>query len=183
SIVPTSAMPLRDLGLKKLWSAVRAGSRTDSCAGGGNNNGGSRCEEAGLGGGGGEDTEPRGGPPTCSLPLLQVWPSQDSPRGEADGQSFVFPTEDGSGPSMELGLQHDSGIDSVQHNLNLKKSNLRALYLGREPFIREKFFCCASFKIGLHESGSGVNTCMNSFHELFISLTGLHKVYSKDNFI
>lgn len=29
--------------------------------------------------------------PACSLPLLQVWPSQDSPRGEADGQSFVFP--------------------------------------------------------------------------------------------
>lgn len=29
--------------------------------------------------------------PTCSLPLLQVWPSQDSPRGEADGQSFIFP--------------------------------------------------------------------------------------------
>jgi hypothetical protein len=29
--------------------------------------------------------------PTCSLPLLQIWPSQDdSPRGEADGQSFVF---------------------------------------------------------------------------------------------
>lgn len=30
--------------------------------------------------------------PTCSLPLLQVWPSQDSPRGEADGQSFTFAT-------------------------------------------------------------------------------------------
>ncbi|KAL9702346.1 hypothetical protein quinque_005864 [Culex quinquefasciatus] len=34
---------------------------------------------------------PARNPPTCSLPLLQVWPSQDSPRGEADGQSFVFP--------------------------------------------------------------------------------------------
>ncbi|XP_058466499.1 uncharacterized protein LOC131439471 [Malaya genurostris] len=34
---------------------------------------------------------PHGNPPACSLPLLQVWPSQDSPRGEADGQSFVFP--------------------------------------------------------------------------------------------
>ncbi|XP_069698184.1 uncharacterized protein [Periplaneta americana] len=105
-------MPLRDLGLKKLWSAVRAGSRNDSCAGGGNN-GGDRCEEAGLGGGG-EDQESRGGPPVCSLPLLQVWPSQDSPRGEADGQSFVFPTEDGAAASGEHGLQHDSGIDSVQ---------------------------------------------------------------------
>lgn len=26
----------------------------------------------------------------CSLPLLQIWPSSDSPRGEADGQSFIF---------------------------------------------------------------------------------------------
>lgn len=28
--------------------------------------------------------------PACSLPLLQIWPSQDSPRGEGDGQSFIF---------------------------------------------------------------------------------------------
>ncbi|PNF20052.1 hypothetical protein B7P43_G05269 [Cryptotermes secundus] len=105
-------MPLRDLGLKKLWSAVKAGNRSDS-GGGGSSNGGNRCEEAGLGGGG-EDPEPRGSLPACSLPLLQVWPSQDSPRGEADGQSFVFPTDDGAASSGELGLQHDSGIDSVQ---------------------------------------------------------------------
>jgi hypothetical protein len=104
-------MPLRDLGLKKLWSAVKAGSRSDSggC--------GSRCEEVALGGGS-DEPGPRGGPPACSLPLLQVWPSQDSPRGEADGQSFVFPTEDGGEPSGELGLQHDSGIDSVQVNVS-----------------------------------------------------------------
>lgn len=108
-------MPLRDLGLKKLWSAVKAGSRSDS--GGCGSNGGNRCEEIGLGGGS-EDPGPRGGPPACSLPLLQVWPSQDSPRGEADGQSFVFPTEDGGEPSGELGTQHDSGIDSVQVNIS-----------------------------------------------------------------
>ncbi|XP_054734793.1 uncharacterized protein DDB_G0271670 [Anastrepha obliqua] len=52
--------------------------------------------------------------PTCSLPLLQVWPSQDSPRGEADGQSFVFPviaetstsSSSGAGSSSTTG---DSG--------------------------------------------------------------------------
>lgn len=87
---------------------------------------------------------PARNPPTCSLPLLQVWPSQDSPRGEADGQSFVFPlaVDDQSGSStglLQTSLQHvavasssstgdlrrnslfvdqlqagDSGIDSVQ---------------------------------------------------------------------
>ncbi|XP_050091282.1 uncharacterized protein LOC126574913 isoform X1 [Anopheles aquasalis] len=60
--------------------------------------------------------------PVCSLPLLQVWPSQDSPRGEADGQSFVFPivTDDqqnnGRRNSLFVDQLHagDSGIDSVQ---------------------------------------------------------------------
>lgn len=28
--------------------------------------------------------------PACSLPLLQIWPSQDSPRSDPDGQSFIF---------------------------------------------------------------------------------------------
>lgn len=46
----------------------------------------------------------------CALPLLQVWPSQDSPRGEADGQSFVFPPDEG----LEAFNPHDSGIESVQ---------------------------------------------------------------------
>ncbi|XP_008210101.1 uncharacterized protein LOC100122666 isoform X2 [Nasonia vitripennis] len=45
-------------------------------------------------------TEPRGG-----LPLLQVWPS-DSPRGEADGQAFVFPDVQDN--------VNDSGIESIQ---------------------------------------------------------------------
>jgi hypothetical protein len=110
-------MPLRDLGLKKLWSAVKAGSRND--AGGGGN----RCEEAGLGGGG-EDPERRGGPPACSLPLLQVWPSQDSPRGEADGQSFVFTSDDGGATSGDLSVQNDSGIESVQVMLSGQRVNL-----------------------------------------------------------
>ncbi|XP_058128372.1 uncharacterized protein LOC131285917 [Anopheles ziemanni] len=62
--------------------------------------------------------------PTCSLPLLQVWPSQDSPRGEADGQSFVFPIIADDQQSSSNGRRNslfvdqlqagDSGIDSVQ---------------------------------------------------------------------
>ncbi|XP_014212862.1 uncharacterized protein LOC106642559 [Copidosoma floridanum] len=45
-------------------------------------------------------SEPRGG-----LPLLQVWPSE-SPRGEADGQAFVFPDVQDN--------VNDSGIESIQ---------------------------------------------------------------------
>lgn len=85
-------MPLRDL--RRLWGS-RQQSAVPSDSGG---------EESG---GGGQDTEAKG-PTLCSLPLLQVWPSQDSPRGEADGQSFVFPGEESTAP------QNDSGIESVQ---------------------------------------------------------------------
>lgn len=46
----------------------------------------------------------------AQLPLLQVWPSQDSPhKPEAGGQHFIFNCEDVSST-----LQNDSGIDSVQ---------------------------------------------------------------------
>lgn len=44
------------------------------------------------------------------LPLLQVWPSQDSPRKpEKEGQHFIFSCDDVSST-----MQNDSGIDSVQ---------------------------------------------------------------------
>nr|CAD7262347.1 unnamed protein product [Timema shepardi] len=108
-------MPLRDLGLRKLWSAVRPG-RSNSI---------SKCEAGIADGdlakassnesGDEEETGPTSGPPACSLPLLQVWPSQDSPRGEADGQSFVFPgADEGANGFFDLSVQHDSGIDSIQ---------------------------------------------------------------------
>ncbi|KAK9509998.1 hypothetical protein O3M35_004877 [Rhynocoris fuscipes] len=61
---------------------------------------------------GGQDPE-CAGEPKPSLPLLQVWPSQDSPRGEADGQSFVFLPNDEQ-HSASSSAHHDSGIDSVQ---------------------------------------------------------------------
>ncbi|XP_058795566.1 uncharacterized protein LOC131666721 isoform X2 [Phymastichus coffea] len=43
--------------------------------------------------------------PASGLPLLQVWPS-DSPRGEADGETFVF-------PDVQENI-NDSGIESIQ---------------------------------------------------------------------
>lgn len=51
--------------------------------------------------------------------FLQVWPSTDSPRGEADGQSFIFPVcaEDAvSTTSVHFYETHhnDSGIESIQ---------------------------------------------------------------------
>lgn len=84
-------MPLRDL--RRLWSS-RHQSTLPSDSGG---------EESGGA------QEPGSKAPLCSLPLLQVWPSQDSPRGEADGQSFVF-----SGGEEAAVPQNDSGIDSIQ---------------------------------------------------------------------
>lgn len=84
-------MPLRDL--RRLW-----GSRKQSAV---------PPDSGGEEGGGGGDARGQ----LCALPLLQVWPSQDSPRGEADGQSFVFSAEE---TTATLCHQHDSGIESVQ---------------------------------------------------------------------
>ncbi|XP_036326104.1 uncharacterized protein DDB_G0271670-like [Rhagoletis pomonella] len=59
--------------------------------------------------------------PSCSLPLLQVWPSQDSPRGEADGQSFIFPviaetstsSSSGAGSSSTTGDSAGAGSSTT----------------------------------------------------------------------
>ncbi|XP_060518047.1 uncharacterized protein LOC132696922 [Cylas formicarius] len=85
----------RELGLKRFWAAVKTS----------NSSSGSQDHA------GDEDLPPdyaKG--PNCSLPLLQVWPSSDSPRGEADGQSFVFPecTDDNVS-------QHSTCLDAIQH--------------------------------------------------------------------
>lgn len=75
--------------------------------------------------------------PTCSLPLLQVWPSQDSPRGEADGQSYIFPqTVEEYNDGSEIDVFHhdhlhaDSGIDSVQAS---PSPNMIPLLPGAKP--------------------------------------------------
>ncbi|XP_031640106.1 uncharacterized protein LOC116352038 isoform X2 [Contarinia nasturtii] len=62
--------------------------------------------------------------PACSLPLLTIWPSQDSPnnvRGEADGQSYVFGSyvdesieNERRDSSFSDHMHRDSGIDSSQ---------------------------------------------------------------------
>ncbi|RZF33212.1 hypothetical protein LSTR_LSTR009757 [Laodelphax striatellus] len=99
-------MPLKEL--RRLWG-VRKQSAT--CSGG---------EEGGMtsGGeeGGGDKEVAGGGGGTCALPLLQVWPSQDSPRGEADGQSFIFVSEETAAGNalVHNASRADSGIDSVQ---------------------------------------------------------------------
>ncbi|XP_062563834.1 uncharacterized protein LOC134226828 [Armigeres subalbatus] len=68
-------------------------------------------------------------PPACSLPLLQVWPSQDSPRGEADGQSFVFPLavddqlQAGCNAGiLQTSLQH--AVASCSSNSDLRRNSL-----------------------------------------------------------
>ncbi|XP_030387020.1 uncharacterized protein DDB_G0271670 [Scaptodrosophila lebanonensis] len=55
--------------------------------------------------------------PSCSLPLLQVWPSQDSPRGEADGQSFIFPA------IVETSTSTCSAGESVEGNSTAPSSS------------------------------------------------------------
>ncbi|XP_075214066.1 uncharacterized protein LOC142320250 [Lycorma delicatula] len=104
-------MPLKEL--RKLWG-VRKQSTTGSGGEEGISSGTEDCN--GIGGGNSGGRNGGGGEKEigmCSLPLLQVWPSQDSPRGEADGQSFVFSTEDGTVPAQTTS-HPDSGIDSVQ---------------------------------------------------------------------
>ncbi|XP_012160408.2 uncharacterized protein DDB_G0271670 [Ceratitis capitata] len=69
--------------------------------------------------------------PTCSLPLLQVWPSQDSPRGEADGQSFIFPviaetstsSSSGAGSSSTTGDSAGAGSSTTTTTTTSGTSN------------------------------------------------------------
>ncbi|KAJ8961119.1 hypothetical protein NQ318_008796 [Aromia moschata] len=96
----------RELGLKRFWSAVKSSNSSSS----------SQCDH----GPGEESPVDESKPlPHCSLPLLQVWPSSDSPRGEADGQSFVFPAcaEDATSQNstcLDSNHHNDSGIESTQ---------------------------------------------------------------------
>ncbi|XP_065164213.1 uncharacterized protein [Atheta coriaria] len=94
-------------GLKRFWTAVRSSNSSSAS---------SQCESGGVDGSPLEEV--RKPVPNCSLPLLQVWPSSDSPRGEADGQSFVFPVcaEDANCviSCFEANNHHDSGIESTQ---------------------------------------------------------------------
>ncbi|KAJ1520026.1 hypothetical protein ONE63_004256 [Megalurothrips usitatus] len=138
-------VPLRELKLRRLWTGIKSSSSSSSSGaglglrtadsaflgaaggGGGGGGGGGSSDTAGgsgedEGGGGGGDPPPPATAPR-SLPLLQVWPSQDSPRtdADADGGAFVFPAGLGHKPAGSTTSsasaathQHDSGIDSVQ---------------------------------------------------------------------
>ncbi|KAE8745536.1 hypothetical protein FOCC_FOCC007725 [Frankliniella occidentalis] len=136
-------VPLRELNLRRLWSGIKSSSSTNSSASssgrqradssflGAAGGGGASSPGAEAAGGGGDDGDVQeaapSAPPPRSLPLLQVWPSQDSPRAEHEdhGQAFVFPAglSAGVGPkppgsttssASATTHQHDSGIDSVQ---------------------------------------------------------------------
>lgn len=86
-------MPLRNL--RKLWSNSKQKATSSELD--------IDCERSGENCADSRNVGPQ-------LPLLQVWPSQDSPpKPETAGQHFIFNCEDVSST-----LQNDSGIDSVQ---------------------------------------------------------------------
>ncbi|KAH8372080.1 hypothetical protein KR093_009992 [Drosophila rubida] len=103
--------------------------------------------------------------PSCSLPLLQVWPSQDSPRGEADGQSFVFPaiveTSVGSthAPSTSggngNGSQQQNDSNGSSHNLTATRRSNNHLTLSTER--RSSLYCDT-----LHAGDSGIDSVQAS---------------------
>ncbi|XP_037907203.1 uncharacterized protein LOC119649216 [Hermetia illucens] len=97
----------RELRLKKFWRSPKATSSEDST--GYESPTHVKANHDPLG------SVQSNNKPTCSLPLLQVWPSQDSPRGEADGQSFIFPA---------IGDELSPGTHSGNHNNNDRRNSL-----------------------------------------------------------
>ncbi|XP_034659470.1 uncharacterized protein LOC117895722 [Drosophila subobscura] len=108
--------------------------------------------------------------PSCSLPLLQVWPSQpllrqegfvqlrrnsgpegqrDSPRGEADGQSFIFPAIVETNVSSPVG-----GGSSSNLNLNARRSQN---HLTLSTDRRSSLYCDT-----LHAGDSGIDSVQAS---------------------
>ncbi|KAH8261615.1 hypothetical protein KR044_012296 [Drosophila immigrans] len=110
---------------------------------------------AGGGGGGGPSTSNK---PSCSLPLLQVWPSQDSPRGEADGQSFIFPaiveTSVGSTNAPSTSQQNNDNNNENNNSLSTRRSN-NHLTLSTER--RSSLYCDT-----LHAGDSGIDSVQAS---------------------
>ncbi|XP_026848030.1 uncharacterized protein LOC6601491 isoform X1 [Drosophila persimilis] len=109
--------------------------------------------------------------PSCSLPLLQVWPSQpllrqegfvqlrrnsgpegqrDSPRGEADGQSFIFPAIVETNVSSSL----LAGGSSSNLNLNARRSQN---HLTLSTDRRSSLYCDT-----LHAGDSGIDSVQAS---------------------
>ncbi|XP_016997939.1 uncharacterized protein [Drosophila takahashii] len=106
--------------------------------------------------------------PSCSLPLLQVWPSQDSPRGEADGQSFVFPAiVETSVSSPVAGASGSGSIGSTNLSLNARRSTN---HLSLSTDRRSSLYCDT-----LHAGDSGIDSVQASpSPNAFIAPPGVH---------
>ncbi|KAM7358566.1 uncharacterized protein ACRADG_003494 [Cochliomyia hominivorax] len=117
---------------------------------------------AGGGNGGGGGGGNLNNKPTCSLPLLQVWPSQDSPRGEADGQSFVFPaiaetstsSSSGGGNSNSTSVGTTLTTSTSGNSSNSTSGNHLTLNTGDR---RNSLFCDT-----LHAGDSGIDSVQAS---------------------
>ncbi|KAH8270075.1 hypothetical protein KR018_003608 [Drosophila ironensis] len=146
------------------YTSLSQGSGTSSSAGG----------AAGSGAGG--VVASSSNKPSCSLPLLQVWPSQDSPRGEADGQSFVFPAivetsvcspvagTSGGGNGNENG---SDSLGSTTLSLNVRRSNN---HLSLSTDRRSSLYCDT-----LHAGDSGIDSVQASpSPNAFIAPPGVH---------
>ncbi|XP_039149171.1 uncharacterized protein LOC6739663 isoform X1 [Drosophila simulans] len=129
--------------------------------------------------------------PSCSLPLLQVWPSQpllrqegfvqlrrnsgpegqrDSPRGEADGQSFVFPAIVETSVSSPTAVASGSGsIGSTNLSLNARRSSN---HLSLSTDRRSSLYCDT-----LHAGDSGIDSVQASpSPNAFIAPPGVHNL-------
>ncbi|XP_075162025.1 uncharacterized protein LOC142234740 [Haematobia irritans] len=100
--------------------------------------------------------------PTCSLPLLQVWPSQDSPRGEADGQSFIFPVIAETSTSSSSGggnsTSTSGGGNTLLTNTSGNSSNSASNRLTLNTEDRRNSLYCDT----LHAGDSGIDSVQAS---------------------
>ncbi|KAH8373484.1 hypothetical protein KR009_010583, partial [Drosophila setifemur] len=92
--------------------------------------------------------------PSCSLPLLQVWPSQDSPRGEADGQSFVFPAIVETSVSSPVAVSGSGSLGSTNLSLSARRSSN---HLSLSTDRRSSLYCDT-----LHAGDSGIDSVQAS---------------------
>ncbi|XP_065360969.1 serine-rich adhesin for platelets [Calliphora vicina] len=101
--------------------------------------------------------------PTCSLPLLQVWPSQDSPRGEADGQSFIFPaiaetsTSSSSGGGNSTSTSVGTTLTTSTSGNSSNSTSGNHLTLNTVGDRRNSLFCDT-----LHAGDSGIDSVQAS---------------------
>ncbi|XP_034107328.1 uncharacterized protein LOC117570021 isoform X1 [Drosophila albomicans] len=145
----------------------------------------SNAGAAGGGANGGAGTASTSNKPSCSLPLLQVWPSQpllrqegfvqlrrnsgpegqrDSPRGEADGQSFIFPaivetsvgapsTSSSSGNNNNSDNHNSTGSNTTTTATTRRSNNHLTLSTER----RSSLYCDT-----LHAGDSGIDSVQAS---------------------